>query len=164
MRFPDHDTYSTGEFPQSITQKGDRKVYRLLTTTCVTTMIAALFCYALSTPAQSIPEEKQTRVELLKLDTPTVSKAEVLGASTEKKDKKKEKELDERRTFDFSLPGDNRAQSLAFFLNFPLMLRLSNSRRLRANSAETTISRLKNQQIFLKASPFGNLCRGSTLK
>ena len=69
------------------------------------TTIATLFCSALILPAQSTPEGKQT------------TEVETQEGSTEKKTD--EKELDERPTFDFSLPGDNRTQSLALFFERP---------------------------------------------
>ena len=69
------------------------------------TTIATLFCSALIVPAQSTPEGKQT------------TEVETQEDSTEKETE--EKELDERPTFDFSLPGDNRTQSLALFFERP---------------------------------------------
>ena len=98
-------------------------MFRLRTITLVTVMVAALFCYISIAAAESTREE--TRVELPKLDTstvpkPEIPKIEIPGVSTKNKDDKEERELDERRTFDFSLPGDNRAQSLALFFELPL--------------------------------------------
>lgn len=88
------------------------------------TTIAILFCSALIVTAQSTPEEKQTDVEQLKpnvpaLPKPEIPKVEILGVSTEKPKETEETELDERPTFDFSLPGDNRTQSLALFFEGP---------------------------------------------
>ena len=57
------------------------------------TIIATLSCSAFIVTAQSTPTEKQTDTD--------------------------QKELDERPTFDFSLPGDNRTQSLALFFERP---------------------------------------------
>ena len=69
------------------------------------TTIATLFCSALIVLAQSTPERKQT------------TEVETQEGSTEKKTE--EKKFDERPTFDFSLPGDNRTQSLALFFERP---------------------------------------------
>ena len=96
-------------------------MYRSRKITCVTTMIAALFCYIFIAAAQPTLKAKQTKVELPKIDPaevpkPEMPKIEIPGLPKEKK----ERELDERRTFDFSLPGDNRAQSLALFFELPL--------------------------------------------
>ena len=44
---------------------------------------------------------------------------EIQGGSTEQEKETEETELDERPTFDFSLPGDNRTQSLALFFERP---------------------------------------------
>lgn len=87
-------------------------MHKLQTITHSATMITALFCCVLITTAQSISEGEQTKLELAKSEMP--------GTSTEKGNEKQERELDERRTFDFSLPGDNRAQSLALFFELPL--------------------------------------------
>ncbi len=98
-------------------------MYRSRLVTLAMTTIATLFCSALIVTAQSTPEEKQTtEVELPKLNTPAlpkpeIPKVEIPGGSTEKETE--EKELDERPTFDFSLPGDNRTQSLALFFERP---------------------------------------------
>ena len=67
-------------------------MYRSRMVLLAITTIATLFCSALIVTAQSTPEEKQTT---------------------------EEKELDERSTFDFSLPGDNRTQSFALFFERP---------------------------------------------
>ena len=88
------------------------------------TTIATLFCSALIVTAQSIPEEKQTDVEQLKpnvpvLPKPEIPKLEIPGGSTEKEKETEKTKLDERPTFDFSLPGDNRTQSLALFFERP---------------------------------------------
>ena len=88
------------------------------------TTIATLFCSALIVTAQSSPEEKRTDVEQLKpnvpaLPKPEIPKVEIPGVSTEKQKETEETELDERPTFDFSLPGDNRTQSLALFFERP---------------------------------------------
>ena len=88
--------------------------------TLAITTIATLFCSALILTAQPTPEEKQTtEVELPKLNTPALPKPEIPGGSTEKETETEEKELDERSTFDFSLPGDNRTQSFALFFERP---------------------------------------------
>ena len=98
-------------------------MYRSRMVLLAITTIATLFCSALVVTAQSTPEEKQTtEVELPKLNTPVlpkpeIPKVEIPGGSTEKETE--EKELDERPTFDFSLPGDNRTQSLALFFERP---------------------------------------------
>ena len=98
-------------------------MYRSRMVLLAITTIATLFCSALVVTAQSTPEEKQTtEVELPKLNSPAlpkpeIPKVEIPGGSTEKETE--EKELDERPTFDFSLPGDNRTQSLALFFERP---------------------------------------------
>ena len=98
-------------------------MYRSRMVLLAITTIATLFCSALVVTAQSTPEEKQTtEVELPKLNTPAlpkpeIPKVEIPGGSTEKETE--EKELDERSTFDFSLPGDNRTQSIALFFERP---------------------------------------------
>ena len=92
-------------------------MYRLRITIFVTIMVAALFCSVPITAVEPTPEENPKKMKLSKLNIPAVPKPEIPGISTEKKE---EKELDERRTFDFSLPGDNRAQSLALFFELPL--------------------------------------------
>ena len=98
-------------------------MYRSRMVTLAITTIATLFCSTLILTAQPTPEEKQTtEVELPKLNTPAlpkpeIPKVEIPGGSTEKETE--EKELDERPTFDFSLPGDNRTQSLALFFERP---------------------------------------------
>ena len=99
-------------------------MYRSRTVILAITTIATLFCSALIVTAQSTPEEKQIDVEQPKVDTsvlpkPEIPKVEIPGISTEKQKETKEKELDERPTFDFSLPGDNRTQSLALFFERP---------------------------------------------
>ena len=83
-----------------------------------------LFYSALIVTAQSAPKEKQIDVEQLKpnvpaLPKPEISKVEIPGLPTEKQKETEEKELDERPTFDFSLPGDNKTQSLALFFERP---------------------------------------------
>ena len=88
------------------------------------TIIATLFCSAFIVTAQSAPAEKQTDIEQPKLKTPTlpkpeIPKAEIPRISTEKQKETDQKKLDERPTFDFSLPGDNRTQSLALFFERP---------------------------------------------
>ena len=98
-------------------------MYRSRMVLLAITTIATLFCSALIVTAQFTPEEKQTtEVELPKLNSPAlpkpeIPKVEIPGGSTEKETE--EKELDERPTFDFSLPGDNRTQSLALFFERP---------------------------------------------
>ena len=88
------------------------------------TTIATLFCSTLIVIAQSTPKEKQIDVEQLKPDVPVlpkpeIPKVEIPGISTEKQKEAERKELDERPTFDFSLPGDNKTQSLALFFERP---------------------------------------------
>ena len=88
--------------------------------TLAITTIVTLFSAALIVNAQSTAEKKKTiEVEPPELNTPALPKpeipqVEVLGISTEKK-QETGKKLDERPTFDFSLPGDNKTQSLAVF-------------------------------------------------
>ena len=95
-------------------------MYRSRIVMLAITTIATLFCSALIVTAQSTPEEKQTDIEQPKLKTPAllkpeIPKVEIPGIPTEKKKETEQKELDERPTFDFSLPGDNKTQSLAVF-------------------------------------------------
>ena len=98
-------------------------MYRSRIVMLAITTIATLFCSALIVTAQSTPEEKQTtEVELPKLNTPALPKPEIPKVETQEGSTEKEteeKELDERPTFDFSLPGDNRTQSLALFFERP---------------------------------------------
>ena len=82
-------------------------MYRSRTVILAVTTIATLFCSALIVTAQSTPKEKQTM------------EMETQGVSTEKREETEKTELDERPTFDFSLPGDNKTQSLAVFFNRP---------------------------------------------
>ena len=88
------------------------------------TIIATLSCSAFIVTAQSTPTEKQTDIEQPKLKNtalpiPEIPKVEIPGISTENQKNTDQKELDERPTFDFSLPGDNRTQSLALFFERP---------------------------------------------
>ena len=99
-------------------------MYRSRIVMLAITTIATLFCSALIVTAQSTPEEKQTDIEQPKLKTPAllkpeIPKVEIPGIPTEKQKETEQKELDERPTFDFSLPGDNRTQSLALFFERP---------------------------------------------
>ena len=99
-------------------------MYRYRMATLVITTISTLFCSALIVTAQSMPEEKQADVEQLKpnvpaLPKPEIPEVEIPRVSTEKPKETEETELDERPTFDFSLPGDNRTQSLALFFERP---------------------------------------------
>ena len=96
-------------------------MYRLRIISCVTTIAVTLLYSIFIAAAQSIPGEKETKVELPKLETlpvpkPETPKIEISEVSTKKKEKT---ELDERPTFDLSLPGDNKTQSLALFFERP---------------------------------------------
>ena len=99
-------------------------MYRSRIVMLAITATLTLFCSALIVTAQSTPEEKQTDIEQLKpnvpaLPKPEIPKIEIPRVPTEKEKATEEKELDERPTFDFSLPGDNRTQSLALFFERP---------------------------------------------
>ena len=99
-------------------------MYRSRMGMLASTTIATLFCSTLIVTAQPTHEEKQTGVDQLKSNVPALPKpeiptVEVPGISKGKKEETEKKELDERSTFDFSLPGDNKTQSLAVFFERP---------------------------------------------
>ena len=93
--------------------------------TLIITTMAILLSASLIVMAHSTSEEEQTTgVELpkqktLTLPKPEIPKVEVPGISKGKKEETEKKKLDERSTFDFSLPGNNRTQSLALFFERP---------------------------------------------
>ena len=77
-------------------------MYQPRIVTLVVTMVATLFCCVLIAHAQPTSEDKSNA-----------------NSKKEEIDEKEVAELDERRTFDFSLPGDNRTQSLDLFFELP---------------------------------------------
>ena len=137
-------------------------MYRSRTVILAITTIATLFCSALIVTAQSTPEEKQTDVEQLKpnvpaLPKPEIPKMEIPGGSTEKQNETEETELDERPTFDFSLPGDNRTQSLALFFERPF--KFNNIEGKLSGNYFTTFTK---QEIPPEESVWGSLQKSFT--
>ena len=81
-------------------------MYQPRIVTLVVTMVATLFCCVTIAHAQPTCKDK------FNANMQPVSDNEQI-------DEKEVAELDERRTFDFSLPGDNRTQSLDLFFELP---------------------------------------------
>ena len=126
------------------------------------TTIATLFCSALIVTAQSTSEEKQTDVEQLKpnvpaLPKPEIPKLEIPRGSTEKEKETEEAELDERPTFDFSLPGDNRTQSLALFFERPFK-----SNNIEGKLSGNYFTTFTKQKIPIEESVWGALQKSFT--
>ena len=114
----------------------------------VITTIATLFCSALIVPAQSTPEGKQT------------TEVETQEGSTEKKTD--EKEFDERPTFDFSLPGDNRTQSLALFFERPFKFNNIEGNNIEGKLSGNYFTTFTKEEIPTEESVWGALQKSFT--
>ena len=126
------------------------------------TTIATLFCSALIVIAQSTHEEKQIDVEQLKpnvpvLPKPEIPKLEIPRGSTEKEKETEKTELNERPTFDFSLPGDNRTQSLALFFERPFK-----SNNIEGKLSGNYFTTFTKQKIPIEESVWGALQKSFT--
>lgn len=95
-------------------------MYVSRTITYLTIMIVVLLYSVSIAAAQSTTKAEKIAVELPKPDSLEVPKPDIgIPGISKGEGETEKKELDENSTFDFSLPGDNKTQSLALFFERP---------------------------------------------
>ena len=117
------------------------------TTVRFTSMMAIFFCCCYITAAQFTAEDES------KTDTQsTVENEGIEEKQNEKKDGKNEKELDDRPTFDFSLPGNNKTQNFDLFFEKPFNVQILESKSIESKLSGNYFITFQKEDVSPKGS------------